>query len=380
LTSIQFLQGAGSFDVTSGAADLNGRSFLAGNTVGEFVDWASPAVRGDAVVAPAADLDEETDAIVAVTPRAHRASARSAVPVLLMAARTGGITHLRRIAYLLATALYDSQFGAHLVEPGSGTFVDGRDRTFERFEPHTELGQALGNTLPGDGERFRGRGFVPVRGRAAYAAWSKRLELPDIAVNGTMLPFFVAHPAAMARPQIAAQTIVRGMRDGIFTGIALGMYVNDKKTDFYNARRTVDGLRGARDVAAYAEGFARALDAIAMARHEARMHDLARARAGNTSRDFVAEIGEAVERLAARGEIMPPPIAVIDWDGEARQGKFVQLDEHTCALHMGRGTYVRLDVQRDLNGVTPPEGRNVALKRSGDVQPAVRNGNVYFWR
>jgi hypothetical protein len=77
---------------------------------------------------------------------------------------------------------------------------------------------------------------------------------------------------------------------------------------------------------------------------------------------------------------MPPPSEIIEWDGGARQGKFVHLDEATCALHVGRGTYVVLDVQRDLNGVVPPEGRNVALKRSGDVRAAVRHGEVNSWR
>jgi hypothetical protein len=102
--------------------------------------------------------------------------------------------------------------------------------------------------------------------------------------------------------------------------------------------------------------------------------------ARGAARDLVGEIREAVARLAERGEIMPAPLQVLEWDGEARQGKFVQLDDKTCALHTGRGTYVRLDIQRDLNGIVPPEARNMALKRCGDVRPAARNGEVNFWR
>jgi hypothetical protein len=275
---------------------------------------------------------------------------------------------------VLATALHGSQFGAQLVELGT-------DESFARYDADTEVGSALGNVAPGDGQRFRGRGFVHVRGRAAYASWSKRLGMPDDIVNGVAVPFFVAHPAALARPHVAALTIVRGMRDGIFTGVALGTYVNDKKTDFHNARRTIDGSRHAREVAAHAEAFSRAIEAVHAARHDARMQDRTEQRLRQPgTRDLIGEIGEAIERLAARGEVMPAAVSVIEWNGEARQGKFVQLDERTCALHMGRGTYIRLDVQRDLNGVTPPEGRNMALKRSGDVQPAVRHGNVTFWR
>jgi hypothetical protein len=111
------------------------------------------------------------------------------------------------------------------------------------------------------------------------------------------------------------------------------------------------------------------------------MHQLSSARAANPApQALIDDVRDAVERLAARGEIMPEPAQVVEWNGEARQGKFVQLDERTCALHMGRGTYVTLDVQRDLNGIVPPEGRNMALKRSGDVRPAARHGEVNFWR
>jgi hypothetical protein len=336
-------------------------------------DWAFGLEPISASRERSAQLDEEVDAIVLATPRALRTHARSAAPLLLTAARGGGITHLRRIAYLLATALHGSQFGAQLIEPGT-------DEVLARYDPETDAGSALGNVHPGDGARFRGRGFVYVRGRAAYAAWSKRLGMPDVIVNGTVTPFFVAHPAALARPQVAAQTIVRGMRDGIFTGVALGTYVNDKKTDFHNARRTIDGSRHAREVAAYAEMFSHAIESVHAARHDARMQAAALRLRPPGTRDLIGEINEAVERLAARGEVMPIPVSVVDWNGEARQGKFVQLDERTCALHMGRGMYIQLDVQRDLNGVTPPEGRNMSLKRSGDVQPAVRHGNATFWR
>ncbi len=324
---------------------------------------------------------EEVAAIVAVVPRAYRAAAQWAVPLLLDTARAGGITHVRRIAYLLATAQHSSCFGANLEERGTGPVCNGVDRSFERYEPGTARGTALGNTRPGDGERYRGRGFVYVRGRAAYAIWSQRLNMPEQLVNGTAVPFFVAHPAALARPGVAAQTLVRGMRDGLFTGIALGSYVNDKKTDYLNARRVIGGPEHARDVASIAQTFAQIIEDAHGARHRAEMHTLANARAMSAAaRDLLADVRAAVARLAARGEIMPTPQEIVEWDGEARQGKFVQLDDHTCALHAGRGSYVRLDIQRDLNGVVPPEGRNMALKRSGAVRAAVRHGEVNFWR
>ncbi len=324
---------------------------------------------------------EEIDAILAAVPRGCRNAAAWAVPLLIDTARNGGIKHPRRIAYLLATAHHASNFGKQLVEANPTPPGAGADRFFDRYEPGTPLGAARGNTAPGDGERFRGRGFVHVAGRASYAAWSRRLGMPDRSVDGQAVPFLIAHPEAMARPHVAAQTLVRGMRDGIFTGIALGYYVNDKKTDYFNARRVIDGTSQAREVAALAVVYQNAIEKVAAERHRAQMQQLADQRAAaDATRDLLQEVRDAIERLSSRGEIMVHPTQVADWNGEARQGKFVQLDERTCALHMGRGVYVRLDIQRDLNGVVPPEGKNMALKRTGEVRPALRDGEAAFWR
>jgi putative chitinase len=359
----------------------NGVDLLFGSKIGRTV---SDGTAGNALPAPALAVQaaqDEIEAILAVVPRTYRANATWAVPLLLNCARAGGVTHSRRIAYLLATAQHAAHFGARLEERGAGPAADGADRSFDRYEPGTPQGTALGNTQAGDGARFRGRGFVSIKGRASYATWSQRLAMPEEIVEGNPVPYFVAHPEAMAQPSIAAQTLVRGMRDGLFTGIPLGLHVNDKKTDFHSARRVVGGLEHARDVAAIATTFARAIEDLQSDRHREHMARLANARAlSDAGRDLLKEIGDAVARLAARGEIMPLPQEVVEWNGEARQGKFVQLDERTCALHQGRGTYIRLDVQRDLNGIVPPEARNMALKRSGEVRVAARHAEVNFWR
>ncbi len=310
------------------------------------------AFAAHAAVEPGTAPDEETGVLLSVVSDACRHNARWAVPLLIDTARNGGISHLRRIAYVLATAQHAAGFGAQL-----------------------EARRA-------DGERFRGRGFIFITGRAAYAAWSKRLELPDAVVDGVAVPYFVAHPAALAHPRIAAQTLVRGMRDGLFTGFALGSYVNDKKTDYHGAARAIAAREHARDIAETAARFAHALEDVHADRHRRSLRRIAPRRSldAAAARDPVGDVRAAVARLAARGDVMPDPEQVVEWNGEARQGRFVHLDADTCALHVGRGTYVRLDVQRDLNGLVPPEARNVALKRSGDVRPAASSGEANFWR
>lgn len=60
----------------------------------------------------------------------------------------------------------------------------------------------LGNTVPPDGERFRGRGFVQLTGRSNYTRYSK--EIGEDLVN---------NPESANEPVIAAKPLARCLSD-----------------------------------------------------------------------------------------------------------------------------------------------------------------------
>lgn len=153
-------------------------------------------------------------------------------------------------AYALATAYHET---AHTMQPikergGVAYFTRMYDVTGLR----PGLAQSMGNTTPGDGAKYCGRGYVQLTWKANYAKAEKALSVP-----------LVSNPDLAMRPDIAAQIMVRGMEGGWFTGKSLKTYF---KSDgpaftemFREARRIINGLDRADDVAMYAAEFQRAM-------------------------------------------------------------------------------------------------------------------------
>ncbi|HEY0212152.1 MAG TPA: carboxypeptidase [Paenirhodobacter sp.] len=149
-------------------------------------------------------------------------------------------------AYLLATAFHET---ARTMQPITER---GARSYFQRYEATTALGRRLGNSKPGDGYLYRGRGYVQITGRANYARATAKLGVdllaaPDLALNH----------------DIAADIMVRGAREGWFTGRRLGDYLREGQandiTDYVNARRVINGTDRAALIASYASVFEVAL-------------------------------------------------------------------------------------------------------------------------
>ncbi len=138
---------------------------------------------------------------------------------------------LRHIAYLLATIKHEC---ADTWQPIS-EFASGKD-----YEGRADLG----NIFPGDGPRFKGRGYVQITGRSNYRKFGTRF---DIDLEG--------NPVLALDPPISYDIASVGMRLGLFTGRELADFIHEDQCDYRNARRIINRLDKADKIKGYAEKF-----------------------------------------------------------------------------------------------------------------------------
>lgn len=177
----------------------------------------------------------DLDRIVSSIPYSHiRPYARTSIPIILTEATKAGIVDKGQLAYILATAFHESHLGRLMEEFASGWAYEWR--------------RDLGNVQRGDGPKYKGRGFVQITGRRNYSDWSRRLGID-----------LINNPEKALEPEIAAKILVQGSRDGTFTGRKLEDDISGVKRDYYNARRIINGLDRATEIAAIAQNFYRVL-------------------------------------------------------------------------------------------------------------------------
>lgn len=140
-------------------------------------------------------------------------------------------------AYVLATVDWET---GHTFKPIP---EEGPDSYFDRYEGREDLG----NVQPGEGLRFKGRGFVQITGRDNYQHYARLLGID-----------LVNHPDLALEPQNALFILVDGFKTGAFTGKKITDYINAGETDFINARRCINALDKAEEIAAIAEKFLKA--------------------------------------------------------------------------------------------------------------------------
>ena len=145
---------------------------------------------------------------------------------------------VRHIAYALATISVETSWTFQPITEY------GRDSYFSKYEGRTDLG----NNKPGDGLRFKGRGFVQLTGRRNYTLFAALLKID-----------LVNNPALALDPATSFKIMSLGMFRGDFTGRSFKHYINAAMTDYAGARRIINSQDRAGEIARYAQTLERIL-------------------------------------------------------------------------------------------------------------------------
>lgn len=137
------------------------------------------------------------------------------------------LTDLRWLAYLLGTTYHES---GHTMQP-IAEYGRGKGRKYGIADAIT-------------GKVYYGRGFSQLTWKDNYKTFSDLLHVD-----------LVSNPDLAMDCKIATDIIFEGMIKGLFTGKRLADYFADKKEDWINARRIINGVDAASIIAGYAHSF-----------------------------------------------------------------------------------------------------------------------------
>ncbi|HEV8369307.1 MAG TPA: hypothetical protein VGQ39_15235 [Pyrinomonadaceae bacterium] len=154
------------------------------------------------------------------------------------------MTDVRQVAYTLATIKWETaNTFKPIIEVGSDTELE------QRYGPGSGVGARLGNMETGDGARYKGRGYLPLTGKRNYQRFNESLGL--VGTDSDLVKF----PEKAQVPEIAYRITAAIMNQGFATGKKLGDFINNQNTDYQNARKIVNGLDHAQEIAASATKF-----------------------------------------------------------------------------------------------------------------------------
>lgn len=156
--------------------------------------------------------------ILAALEKSSRTKTRPAqaenLALILKECEAQGVVAPEQVAYVVGTAWHESRLLC-IAE--------------FRAKPGTKV-RAMQDRYWGTG--YYGRGFVQLTWQRNYKKFGDLLGID-----------LVSNPDKVLEPEIGAKILVRGMRDGLFTGVGLVKYFKaDRPPEWLNARRIVNGV------------------------------------------------------------------------------------------------------------------------------------------
>jgi len=152
----------------------------------------------------------------------------------------------RQLAYVLATAWHETAGRMEPVRETSATNDTSAIARLDRAWASGRLGQVSKPYWRADasGKAWFGRGYVQLTHRENYRRMTKAIRID-----------LIEDPARALDPLVAADILVIGMRDGLFTGKKLGDAFSATQQDWIGARAIINGTDRAADIAEIARHF-----------------------------------------------------------------------------------------------------------------------------
>lgn len=158
------------------------------------------------------------------------------------------LTDTRWLAYMLGTVKWETD---HTMQPikekGGNAYYT---RMYDPLGERPALAKRNGNTTPGDGPKYCGRGFVQLTWKNNYQAMTNLIN--SVGVDNVNL---VTNPDCAMHLNLSSFILFEGMIRGSFTGKKLSDYFNNTSTDWINARRIINGTDRAAEIAGISKQF-----------------------------------------------------------------------------------------------------------------------------